>query len=303
MRISSGLRARFGCVDGASPGVSVSSAAFADSGTHQHQDRQSRFRDRRFGGQRRSHVSRQRYPLSIGGLSYGFTFGASETNFHGRVDNIRPSVRRRGRLRPGRRRRRHRPRRAGCGLGQPERCHLDTVRPPGRRHRQRRSQRAGAVVAPLSRTPPCNEMAGSNPGQFFFGVASGASRRQDMRQDMRHRPYSLCGPGEAVVPCLAFSPPSSNGGRAERRGPQQPRSLCVIGELDSQRVSHHEVAGSPGAPRAVFLRFCSALVSVVDPFVRLRQLQTPRRPHRQAPATRPHALTGMLSAYRAVRGP
>ncbi len=34
----------------------------------------------------------QSYPLSIGGLSYGFTFGASETRFHGTVSNInRPS--------------------------------------------------------------------------------------------------------------------------------------------------------------------------------------------------------------------
>ena len=32
------------------------------------------------------------YPLSIGGLSYGFTFGASETHFHDTVSNIhRPS--------------------------------------------------------------------------------------------------------------------------------------------------------------------------------------------------------------------
>ncbi|MDB5641297.1 MAG: hypothetical protein JWN07_614 [Hyphomicrobiales bacterium] len=31
----------------------------------------------------------RRYPLSIGGLSYGFTFGASETRFRGRVTNIR----------------------------------------------------------------------------------------------------------------------------------------------------------------------------------------------------------------------
>ena len=31
----------------------------------------------------------KRYPLSIGGLSYGFTFGASETSFHGTVTNIR----------------------------------------------------------------------------------------------------------------------------------------------------------------------------------------------------------------------
>ena len=29
------------------------------------------------------------YPLVIGGLSYGFTFGASETHFHGTVSNIR----------------------------------------------------------------------------------------------------------------------------------------------------------------------------------------------------------------------
>jgi len=31
----------------------------------------------------------QRYALGIGGLSYGFTFGASETHFHGTVSNIR----------------------------------------------------------------------------------------------------------------------------------------------------------------------------------------------------------------------
>ena len=31
----------------------------------------------------------KRYPISIGGLSYGFTFGASQTDFHGRVSNIR----------------------------------------------------------------------------------------------------------------------------------------------------------------------------------------------------------------------
>lgn len=31
----------------------------------------------------------RRYPLSIGGISYGFTFGASQTNFGGTVSNIR----------------------------------------------------------------------------------------------------------------------------------------------------------------------------------------------------------------------
>ena len=29
------------------------------------------------------------FPLDIGGLSYGFTFGASETHFHGSVSHIR----------------------------------------------------------------------------------------------------------------------------------------------------------------------------------------------------------------------
>ena len=29
------------------------------------------------------------YPISIGGISYCFTFGASDTRFHGRVTNIR----------------------------------------------------------------------------------------------------------------------------------------------------------------------------------------------------------------------
>ena len=38
------------------------------------------------------------YPLSIGGMSYGFTFGASETCFHGRVSHITPAVGRRRRL-------------------------------------------------------------------------------------------------------------------------------------------------------------------------------------------------------------
>ena len=40
----------------------------------------------------RSRSAGRTYPLSIGGLSYGFTFGGSQTNLHGRVSNIfRPS--------------------------------------------------------------------------------------------------------------------------------------------------------------------------------------------------------------------
>ena len=34
----------------------------------------------------------KRYPVGIGGISYGFTFGASETRFHGTVTNIRSAA-------------------------------------------------------------------------------------------------------------------------------------------------------------------------------------------------------------------
>jgi len=38
------------------------------------------------------HFHGRSYPISIGGISYGFTFGASETRFYGTVSNIhRPS--------------------------------------------------------------------------------------------------------------------------------------------------------------------------------------------------------------------
>jgi lipid-binding SYLF domain-containing protein len=45
-----------------------------------------------FGGSGGSGVLRFRgrdYPITIGGISYGFTFGASQTRFRGRVTNIR----------------------------------------------------------------------------------------------------------------------------------------------------------------------------------------------------------------------
>ena len=35
------------------------------------------------------HFHGRTYSLSVGGISYGFTFGASETRFHGTVSNIR----------------------------------------------------------------------------------------------------------------------------------------------------------------------------------------------------------------------
>jgi hypothetical protein len=70
-------------------GVSLSSAAQADSGTISIRIFKAGFV---IGGSAGSGVLRfqgRTYPLSVGGLSYGFTFGASETRFHGTVTNIR----------------------------------------------------------------------------------------------------------------------------------------------------------------------------------------------------------------------
>jgi hypothetical protein len=41
------------------------------------------------GGSGTLHFHGRSYPISIGGLSAGFVFGASETSFHGTVTNIR----------------------------------------------------------------------------------------------------------------------------------------------------------------------------------------------------------------------
>ena len=72
--------------------LGVSSSAWADSGTISLRIVKAGFV---VGGSAGSGVlvfHGRRYPLSIGGLSYGFTFGASETTFHGRVTHIsRPS--------------------------------------------------------------------------------------------------------------------------------------------------------------------------------------------------------------------
>jgi hypothetical protein len=88
MRFSSGLRAGLIALI-ALMGASVSTAAYADSGTISIRIYKAGFV---IGGSAGSGVltfQGRRYPLSIGGLSYGFTFGASETRFHGTVSNIR----------------------------------------------------------------------------------------------------------------------------------------------------------------------------------------------------------------------
>lgn len=69
--------------------IGLSSSALADSGSISLRIVKAGFF---VGGSAGSGVLRfhgRNYPVSIGGLSYGFTIGASETRFRGRVTNIR----------------------------------------------------------------------------------------------------------------------------------------------------------------------------------------------------------------------
>ncbi len=86
MRISSGLRTA--AIALAALAV-TSVSAFADSGTIHLRIVKAGFVVGGSGGSGTLTFHGRTYPLSIGGLSYGFTFGASETNFYGRVTNIR----------------------------------------------------------------------------------------------------------------------------------------------------------------------------------------------------------------------
>ncbi len=86
MQVLSGLRAGLIAIAAL---VGVVSVAHADSGTISLRIVKAGFV---IGGSAGSGVltfQGRSYPLSIGGLSYGFTFGASETRFHGTVSNIR----------------------------------------------------------------------------------------------------------------------------------------------------------------------------------------------------------------------
>ena len=66
--------------------------AFADSGSISFRVIKAGFIVGGSGGSGTLTFHGKSYPLSIGGISYGFTFGASETRFHGTVSNIsRPS--------------------------------------------------------------------------------------------------------------------------------------------------------------------------------------------------------------------
>jgi len=70
-------------------GAAFASAAYADEGGISFSVVKAGFIIGGSGGSGTLTFHGQRYPLAIGGLSYGFTFGASETRFHGTVTNIR----------------------------------------------------------------------------------------------------------------------------------------------------------------------------------------------------------------------
>ena len=88
MRFSSAFRAALIALT-ALVGVGLSSAARADSGTISIRIFKAGFVIGGSAGSGVLHFQGRNYPLSVGGLSYGFTFGASETRFHGTVTNIR----------------------------------------------------------------------------------------------------------------------------------------------------------------------------------------------------------------------
>jgi hypothetical protein len=91
MRISHGLRAGLIALT-AMLGASFATTAYADSGSISFRILKAGFIVGGSGGSGTLTFHGRSYPISIGGLSYGFTFGASETRFHGTVSNItRPS--------------------------------------------------------------------------------------------------------------------------------------------------------------------------------------------------------------------
>ena len=70
-------------------GAGLATAAYADSGSIRFNVIKAGFVVGGSGGGGTLVFHGRRYPLSIGGVSYGFTFGASATDFVGTVSNIR----------------------------------------------------------------------------------------------------------------------------------------------------------------------------------------------------------------------
>ena len=88
MRFSSGIRTGLVALM-AVVGASVSSAAWADSGTIRISVLKGGWFIGASGGNGTLVFKGRQYPLSIGGVSGGLVFGASQTNLSGRVSNIR----------------------------------------------------------------------------------------------------------------------------------------------------------------------------------------------------------------------
>jgi len=88
MRRSSGFRAALIALTVAFAGAGLSSAARADGGTISFKVIKGGWVVGASGGSGTLTFHGQHYPISIGGLSYGIVFGASETFFHGSVSHI-----------------------------------------------------------------------------------------------------------------------------------------------------------------------------------------------------------------------
>ena len=86
MQLSSAIRAALIALTVAGVGLAT---AYADSGSIRFNVIKAGFVVGGSGGSGTLVFHGRRYPLSIGGVSYGFTFGASATDFFGEVSNIR----------------------------------------------------------------------------------------------------------------------------------------------------------------------------------------------------------------------
>lgn len=86
MRLTSGLRA---ALVGLTALVAAASVAQADSGSISFRIIKAGIVIGGSGGSGTLNFQGKSYRLGIGGISYGFTFGASETRFRGTVSNIR----------------------------------------------------------------------------------------------------------------------------------------------------------------------------------------------------------------------
>jgi lipid-binding SYLF domain-containing protein len=86
MQLSSAIRAALIALTVTATGLAT---AFADSGSIRFNVLKAGFVIGGSGGSGTLFFQGHSYPLAIGGVSYGFTFGASSTDFVGTVSNIR----------------------------------------------------------------------------------------------------------------------------------------------------------------------------------------------------------------------